>query len=215
MMLTFLRATKPYAAFSGRTPSILELQDTIENGWRQGINSIAKEETGGVWGTRKYIGTSEAQTVFTVLGYKPIAHYFPPSITGSTQTSLLEFVERYYTVPTMRESKVTVSPKSPMYFQHAGHSMTIVGFERGKDGEDGLLVFDPYWETPGRVRRWTRGEKVGQGGRGEVERCLGLYRRGREYLEKYREFEIIVWVISFPVWGVGLMGGRMDEEGDF
>ena len=44
----------------GRTfPSIFQIQDLIENAWDMGINAQGRAETGGVKGTRKYIGTPE------------------------------------------------------------------------------------------------------------------------------------------------------------
>lgn len=61
MMVSFIQATRSlgYEHFPGRTPSILRLQDMIEAAWDQGINSTARIETGGIKGTRKYIGTPE------------------------------------------------------------------------------------------------------------------------------------------------------------
>jgi hypothetical protein len=52
--------------FHGRIPSILELQDLIERAWNMGYNSIAKTETGGIKGTRKYIGTPEVKSNLSV-----------------------------------------------------------------------------------------------------------------------------------------------------
>lgn len=45
--------------FAGQIPSILEIQVLIERAWDMGINSIGRIETGGIKGTRKYIGTPE------------------------------------------------------------------------------------------------------------------------------------------------------------
>jgi hypothetical protein len=42
-----------------RLPSILQLQDMIEQAWDLGFNSTGRIETGGIKGTRKYIGTPE------------------------------------------------------------------------------------------------------------------------------------------------------------
>ncbi len=47
------------ATFRGNIPSIFSLQDYIENAWDLGINAQGRVETGGVRGTRKYIGTPE------------------------------------------------------------------------------------------------------------------------------------------------------------
>ena len=62
MLISFMQGTHfpGHEHFPGHTPSILRLQDLIENAWDQGINSSGRIETGGIKGTRKYIGTPEA-----------------------------------------------------------------------------------------------------------------------------------------------------------
>ncbi len=45
--------------FPDRLPSVLDLQELIESAWDRGINTAGKVETGGIRGTRKYIGTPE------------------------------------------------------------------------------------------------------------------------------------------------------------
>jgi hypothetical protein len=45
--------------FGPTPPSIFQIQDLIENAWDMGINAQGRAETGGVKGTRKYIGTPE------------------------------------------------------------------------------------------------------------------------------------------------------------
>lgn len=64
MMVSFVQATHfpGYEHFPGRTPSILALQDMIEHAWDIGINSSGRIETGGIRGTRKYIGTPEVSS---------------------------------------------------------------------------------------------------------------------------------------------------------
>ena len=61
MMISFIQATESQGVehFPGRIPSILRLQDLIESAWDKGINSSGRIETGGIKGTRKYIGTPE------------------------------------------------------------------------------------------------------------------------------------------------------------
>ena len=69
MMVSFIQATKfpGHEQFPGRTPSILHLQDLIEQAWDMGINSSGRVETGGIKGTRKYIGTPEVRAYATIL----------------------------------------------------------------------------------------------------------------------------------------------------
>jgi hypothetical protein len=40
-------------------PSVFQIQDYIETAWDSGINAQGRLETGGIRGTRKYIGTPE------------------------------------------------------------------------------------------------------------------------------------------------------------
>ena len=47
--------------FRGKIPSIFRIQDYIENAWDMGINVHGRLETGGIKGTRKYIGTPEVR----------------------------------------------------------------------------------------------------------------------------------------------------------
>jgi hypothetical protein len=42
-----------------KEPTILDLQDMIESAWDMGFNSSGRVETGGIKGTRKFIGTPE------------------------------------------------------------------------------------------------------------------------------------------------------------
>lgn len=51
--------------FQGRLPTIFEIQELIESAWDLGINSQGRVETGGIKGTRKYIGTPEVRRQVT------------------------------------------------------------------------------------------------------------------------------------------------------
>lgn len=55
---------KGYDKFEGKVPTIFQIQDYIENAWDSGYNSSGREETGGIKGTRKYIGTPDVSSVF-------------------------------------------------------------------------------------------------------------------------------------------------------
>jgi len=68
MMVTYLNASAPSASpFNGGVPSILAIQDMIEDAWDSGIRPEGRIETGGIKGTRKYIGTPEVEALFTNL----------------------------------------------------------------------------------------------------------------------------------------------------
>ena len=61
MMISYIRDARSegYRSFPGRLPSVIQLQNMIEDAWDRGFNSMGRIETGGIRGTRKYIGTPE------------------------------------------------------------------------------------------------------------------------------------------------------------
>jgi len=48
-----------HEAFKGKIPTIFDIQEYIEHAWDLGINAQGRVETGGIRGTRKYIGTPD------------------------------------------------------------------------------------------------------------------------------------------------------------
>jgi hypothetical protein len=48
-----------YEHFKGKIPNIFDIQENIEHAWDLGINAQGRIETGGIRGTRKYIGTPD------------------------------------------------------------------------------------------------------------------------------------------------------------
>lgn len=63
MMISYIRdaMSKGCERFPGKIPSIFHLQDMIEHAWDMGFNSSGRVETGGIIGSRKYIGTPEVR----------------------------------------------------------------------------------------------------------------------------------------------------------
>jgi hypothetical protein len=65
--------------------------------------------------------------------------------------------------------------------------MTIIGFEKKKDGSKNLLVFDPMFHDAPNVLK-----VVGETFRTRnPEDLLRAYRRGVKHLKKYSEFETL------------------------
>jgi hypothetical protein len=66
---------------------------------------------------------------------------------------LLDWVVTYFTHPSTRQdtvnnalrgaSPVVCTDRMPLVLQHAGHSRTIIGYERDKTGTVNLLILDP------------------------------------------------------------------------
>jgi hypothetical protein len=170
MAVSFLQGTgfPGHEHFPGRTPSILRLQDLIEAAWDKGINATGRIETGGIRGTRKYIGTPEAQALFCSLEISCEANaynsgcrwengrdyvhdaviqavlvYFSSGVEDPLQkvyqTGLAPICESW--TPASVREQVMLTPCAD--FQHPGHSLTIVGLEVRKSGAMSLLVFDP------------------------------------------------------------------------
>jgi len=62
-LISYIQGAKAYGYknFPGKIPGILELQDRIERAWDMGIDEVSRVQTGGIRGTRKYIGTPEVR----------------------------------------------------------------------------------------------------------------------------------------------------------
>lgn len=130
--------------------------------------------------------------MFTSLGITCCPHPFNRSDGLQTQNRLLDFVEDYFKAGVPEgplNPRVSRTQKPPIYFQHSGHSMTIVGIERTLDGVRNLLVFDPFF-TPSAPMKNLIG--VTPRGRFDSGMLLRAYRRRMNYLQKYKEFELIV-----------------------
>lgn len=100
----------------------------------------------------------------------------------------MESVENYFQSgvldPTQR---IRGTNLPPLYFQHAGHSLTIIGFEKLKSGGKNLIVFDPSFHDASAIVRL-----VGQTFVHPMpDLALKMYRRGSKYLKMYREFEVL------------------------
>lgn len=175
--------------FNRKLPSIFEIQEYIEAAWDQGINKQGRVETGGVRGTRKYIGTPEAQAMLLYLNIPCDAQGFKnKQEAGIAETMLLVNVERYFQQGIFDpEDKARHTGLPPIYFQHAGHSMTIVGIEKQRDGRANLLVFDPMFRDAKLITQ-RAGQQFQYKG---ADAALNAYRRGHKYLRRYREFEIL------------------------
>ncbi|KAI9677566.1 MAG: hypothetical protein M1817_006520 [Caeruleum heppii] len=193
MLISYLRAVDRLECpqFRERIPNIFQLQDLIEEAWNRGYNRVGLVETGGIKGTRKYIGTSEAQALFLSLDVPCTSNAFgrgTDAASSRPQTRLLAAVEAYFKSGRKDgPTKVHQTDLPPVYFQHQGHSMTIVGLEIRQNGSRNLLVFDPMFKTsPAALKllgkRFTHRLP---------DSILKSYRRGDEYLRKYGAFETL------------------------
>lgn len=67
MLVSYIRKSQRtgHEHFPDGVPAILDLQDRIEQAWDMGFNSTGRAETGGIKGTRKFIGTPEVCNMHT------------------------------------------------------------------------------------------------------------------------------------------------------
>jgi hypothetical protein len=72
--------------------------------------------------------------------------------------------------------------------------MTIIGFERCKNGTRSLLVFDPSFSPVKQLADMATGSIPTTVKAEMADRLLRFYRRSDVQLKTYEEFEILMWV---------------------
>lgn len=175
-----------------RLPSILKLQEMIESAWDQGYNSSGRTETGGIRLTRKYIGTPEAQALLLSLNIPTEAVAFTAKSRAEAYTSMIEAICTHFDdgTQTNNPDKVIITDKPPLFFQHQGHSMTVVGVEIDTNHSANLVVFDPMYKPAKQLRELAMNNKLAF--RTETpEKLLRAHRRDEKYLGRYKAFEIV------------------------
>lgn len=182
-------------AFDHGVPSILCLQDLIEAAWDEGINAHGRVQTGGIRNTRKHIGTSEAQALFTSLGIMTKANVFiPHNKRGTTFEQLLQFVNKHFTASETTEGikEVVCTDRPPIYLQCPGHSMTIVGIAIDIHGDQSLLVFDPAIAPPKQILDLSTSEVE----LGTCRKIVKCFRKSKRQMRNFTRFETL-----YPVKG--------------
>ena len=188
MLLTYL-----FRDTGAWLPNVLQIQDTIEAAWNAGVCSYGRVETGGIRSTRKWIGTHEAAAYFLQTGVAVDALSFQKETEADRPAydALLDHVEAFFVsgLETARKHGISrITQLAPLYFQRAGHSMTIVGLERMYDGSRNMLVFDSSFPTSMGIRRLLDGRKTAS----YPDELLRVYRKSEEMLGRWKEFEIVV-----------------------
>ncbi|XP_026495994.1 zinc finger-containing ubiquitin peptidase 1-like [Vanessa tameamea] len=182
MVLSSLVRHPPYAALlSGVTekecdcvPSIPSLQLLVERAWQLGFDTQGSEQLGcKLHNTRKWIGACEVVTVLSSLRIRcQLIDFHKPTAADGSHPALFDWVLRYF----QNEPNAF---KPPLYLQHQGHSRTIIGYEKHKDGKATLLVLDPS-HSPAQVRQAVCGS----------EGALRLLRRGACAL-RARQYQLL------------------------
>ena len=80
MMTSYIIGSRGRGAeiFRDKIPSIFRIQDYIEHAWDMGINANGRLETGGIRGTRKYIGTPEVRLPLSTFSCYAFGSYVSP-----------------------------------------------------------------------------------------------------------------------------------------
>ncbi|KAK4984079.1 hypothetical protein LTR50_006821 [Elasticomyces elasticus] len=110
----------------------------IEQAWDLGYNKFGRDQTGGIRGTRKYIGTPEVEALCKLVGMPYISGRHAVSSDGRlAHEQLLDHIRDYFVSGTSSyypTIAVAVTSKPPVYLQQPGHSLTVVGYEQRADG---------------------------------------------------------------------------------
>ncbi|KAK4496369.1 hypothetical protein PRZ48_012349 [Zasmidium cellare] len=166
-------------------PTVLKLQALIEDAWDAGINDHGRILTGGIKGTRKHVGTSETEALFLSFDISCKGQVFSGK---DASKQLLDLVEDYFSASKSTSGRVNRTDRIPIFLQRPQHSITIVGIEIGRSGKRRLLVFDPAWNPPSKVRS-PLSESDSTGWRGQL--LLRRYRKSQRYLGRFKAFETL------------------------
>ncbi|KAE9608789.1 hypothetical protein Lal_00020291 [Lupinus albus] len=192
---------------SGFVPDIPSLQRWLEIAWEKDFDAAGSAQFDHViYGSKKWIGTTECAALLRSFALRARVVDFGPkeSVPGSSVDGafdkassdklvksnnakkskayqvLMDFVWNYFSDKSSIQfdhQHVVISEKTPLYFQHDGHSRTIVGIqvEHQQNGilQYNLLILDPAQCTVA-LERSLR-EKVG---------WQKLMKRGMHTLEK-------------------------------
>ncbi|CAG9467235.1 unnamed protein product [Pedinophyceae sp. YPF-701] len=191
-------------AGDGAVPRIPYLQAWLESAWDSGYDREGAVQLGGrVQGTRKWIGTTEAAAMLRQFGVKAEVFDFwgrqdeeedeGVADVAHRHGALVRWVWRHFAGRGVGEGGgggVRVVDRPPLYFQHQGHSRTIVGVERpgGKTADDiNLLVLDPQCHPSTLCEALRRGT-----GWQRLIKRSGATLRSKEYqLMTVRDFDVV------------------------
>ncbi|KAK7317051.1 hypothetical protein RJT34_00964 [Clitoria ternatea] len=173
-------ARKALFGGSGFVPDIPSLQRWLEVAWEKGFDEPGSAQFDHViFGSKKWIGTTECAALLRSFALRARVVDFGPkeslfvsgsgvdnsgnkasnmvkgkSKRGEACQVLMDFVWNYFSDEgsiQFGQQHVVMSEKTPLYFQHDGHSRTIVGIQV-KHQQEGLLqysllVLDPAHST--------------------------------------------------------------------
>ncbi|KAG5917562.1 hypothetical protein E4U42_007200 [Claviceps africana] len=170
----------------------LGIQDFIERAWDMGFNSNGRLETGGIKGTRKFIGTPEAQALFKSFSIPCTVKAIRGAKVEKPYQELLNEIEAYFEQACGADvhTKIRSTDLPPIYLQYQGHSLTVVGFEKTKENKSCLYVFDPSVRNPQAIKKYSQSDRL-EKDEPKIESIIRFYRRGEDYFRKHENFELL------------------------
>ena len=110
------------------------------------------------------------------------------------ELSLIKYVEDYFKCSKPQDSDSStpscrISDRPPLYFQHSGHSRTIIGIERLKSTKVNLLLFDPPRKPSSVVKDYAAG-KVNKK-KDLSDATLKPFRVSIDEIAKRKEYQIL------------------------
>jgi Peptidase family C78 len=128
-------------------------------------------------------------------------------------SSLIKYVEEYFksSKPQISDSLVSscrISDRPPLYFQHYGHSRTIVGIEYLKSKKINLLLFDPVNRPSSAVRDYAVG-KINKN-KDLSESILKPFRISIDELVEKRKYQILGYTTCVALADIYQITGRND-----
>lgn len=164
-------------------PSISRLQLMVERAWQMGFDIQGSEQLGSrLYNTRKWIGACEVVTVLSSLRIRcQLVDFHRPTSLDGGHPELFNWVFRYF-----QENPDEFKP--PLYLQHQGHSRTIIGYEKHRDGKSVLIVLDPS-HAPAQVRQILHASSVA-GASNPVAAAMRPLRRGSAAL-RAKQYQLV------------------------
>ena len=126
---------------ASKFPTITDIQARIHQAWSENIRQECHLSTGGVFGTRRWVGAIEAQALFRSLQLKCQLHKFPgrrcqeSRVDSNAWEKMLEKVIDYFcendafSFTSSTKPRIKKVEKPPLYLQIPGHALLVVGIE--------------------------------------------------------------------------------------
>lgn len=165
---------------SGVVPKISAIQKMMDYAHHQGWDPTGFREIGSVSGSKKWIGAVDITALLRSFGLPAVLVDFEKKTKqGDSHDVLFQWVWNYFTKRVATKSKGHKYFAPPIFFQHQGHSRTIIGILRNKRTEKyNLLVFDP--SVKGGARKLL--ENIKSGKYVQVQRSLKQTKRSQYQL---------------------------------